>query len=272
MPTKPQTIADAVQIFQATTFPGSLSPQTAWLGFYRALMWYEPVNVVGITSLPHIIDANALRPASPKKVPKKVNAWQKRALAFEKYLAQAFGCQPPQVAGHVDRLMQLPNYPQGMQRQNSLGIAFAGVVKFVLERLGNSAISYELEVDGTQAFPGVTIHGRSSKPLIDILARKQQRPVAIISTKWSLRLDRINDMTNECPAYKQAASWTGLSLRYYAATNEFGPTRLHRVLRDPCIDGLVHVHKPAVVNVCGLDGRLSNMLDLADLVSITHKW
>ncbi len=135
MPSKSKTIADAVQIFQSTTFPGGLSPQTAWLGLYRALMWYEPVNVMGITSLPHIIDANALRPASPKKVLKKISAWQQRALDFEKYLAQAFGCQPAQVAGYVNQLMQLPNY-QGMQRQNSLGIAFAGVVKFVLERLG----------------------------------------------------------------------------------------------------------------------------------------
>lgn len=271
MPSRSQTIADALGIIQSTTYPGGFSAQTAWIGTYRALMWYEPVNAAGIVALPHIIDANQLRPVGSKKAPTAPNAWQRRAQAFEQYLAQALGCPSHQAQQQVDQLMRLPGY-QGMQRQNPLGIAFPGVAKFIFERFGNQAIAYDLEVDATTIFPGITIPGRSTKPMIDILGRKGNLPVAIISAKWSLRHDRVNDMTNECPAYKSAAMWTRNPLRYYVITNEFAPTRLSRILTDKCIDALAHVHKNAVVGVGGLDGRLVNMLDLADLVSATHSW
>lgn len=58
MPTREQTVADAIAIFENAEYPLGLTPSTAWLGIYQALLWYEPVNWVGFSDLPHIIDAD----------------------------------------------------------------------------------------------------------------------------------------------------------------------------------------------------------------------
>ncbi len=235
-------------------------------------MWYEPVRVTGFTSLPHIIDADKLRPSARRKAWVKPSAWQLRAQAFEQYLAQHLGVQPNQVEQTVDQLMKLPVYA-GMQRQNSLGIAFPGVIRVVLEQFGNPVISYDLEVDATTIFPGLTMPGRSTKPMIDILAKKGGQIVAIISTKWSLRHDRINDITNECPSYKNVAFQQARTrLNYYVVTNEFDPARLSKVLGDVCVNAVVHVRKDAVTTASQLNGRLTSMLDLEDLVSLSGTW
>jgi hypothetical protein len=61
-------------------------------------------------------------------------------------------------------------------------------------------------------------------------------------------------------------------LLYYFATNEYDPSRLNKMLDDSCVDGIVHVHKAAVVEVCGLDGRLTRLIDLADFIDTTLSW
>ena len=277
MPSREQTIADAIQIFENADYPSGLSPATAWLGIYQTLLWYEPINWSGFSDLPHIIDADKLRPASPakKRTWKKPNAWQQRAQAVGEYLAQQLGCPIDSVPHKTDLLMKQPDY-KGMQRQNTLGIAFAGVIKQALEKFGPAAISYETEVEASAIFPGITFPGRSGTPRIDLLARQNNIPRAIISTKWSIRHDRLSDITNECPVYKEGYNrihrGRGGRLYFYVLTNEFQSGRLAKMLSDPCIDGVVHVHKPLVVDVCGFDGRLDKLFDLTDLVSLSFEW
>jgi len=271
MPTKPQTIADAIQIVRGAHYPEGFSSTTAWLGIYQALLWYEPVNVAGFTSLPHIIDADKLRPSAARRRGATVTAWQRRAQAFEQYLADNLGCAPAAVESQVDRLMHLPAY-EGLQRQNPLGTAFPGLVRFILETFGNSTVTYDVEVDATHIFPGITMPGRSTRPMIAILVHWDGRPIAIISTKWSVRHDRINDITNECPIYKAAAMRSRVPLAYYVVTNEFDPARLSKMLGDTCINNLIHVHKQGVMTASRLNGRLTAMFDLADFVRVTTAW
>ena len=160
-----------------------------------------------------------------------------------------------------------------MQRQNPLGVAFPGVVRFVLEQFGDPMVTYDLEVDATTVFPGLKMPGRSKKPMIDILARKGGRIVAIISAKRSLRHDRVSDITNGCSSYKGAWHHHGRTrLKYYVVTNEFDPSRLSKVLSDECVDAVVHVHKDAVTVACHLDSRLASLYDLEDLVSLSTTW
>jgi len=198
-------------------------------------------------------------------------AWQRYAILVEGYLARKLGVPAGQVAPMVDRLMSQPAYA-GLQRHNILGSAFAGLVKHALETLGNPGNTYELEVNGDQAFPGVQLPTRTGEPFIDILARKGGRNIGIISTKWSIRHDRINDLTSECRAYKNAATWTDSRIFYFVVTNEFDPARTDKLLVDKCIDGVVHVHKPLVTDVCALDGRLNQMLDLSELIIKSSSW
>src|SRR4030065_2417665 len=118
----------------------------------------------------------------------------------------------------------------GMQRQNTLGMAFSGLTKHVLEKFGSATVQYETEVEASNIFPGITVPGRSSTPRIDLLAKQNDIPRAIISAKWSVRHDRLNDITNECPVYKAAyeriyrQSRREAGLLYYVVTNEYDPS------------------------------------------------
>lgn len=159
-----------------------------------------------------------------------------------------------------------------LQRQNPLGTAFAGLAKHSLELFGSSDIRYELETSAKELFPGIRTPGRSGGAKVDLVGLKGTLPVAFISCKWSLRHDRINDITSECPDYKSAAMRLRIPLKYYVITNEFEPARLLKLLSDSCIDGVVHVHKQAVVEICKMDGRLAAMLDLTGMFGLTGNW
>ncbi len=225
MPTREQTIADAIQIFEAAKYPAGLNIATAWLGIYQTLLWYEPVNWLGISDLPHIIEADKLRPSLPTKqiAWTTPSAWQRRAQAVATYLSQELEIPINDLSDQINLLMKHPNY-KGMQRQNTLGIAFAGLVRHVLEKFGSTTISYQAEVAAGRIFPGITVPGRSGTPRIDVLALRSDMPRAIISSKWSLRHDRLNDITNECPVYKAAYERIYRQarrerLQYYVITN-----------------------------------------------------
>ena len=136
---------------------------------------------------------------------------------------------------------------------------------------------YQTEVEATAIFPGITFPGRSSTPRIDVLVKKEHIPCAIISAKWSVSHDRLNDITNECPVYKAAYERIYRQTRrdrllFYVITNEYDPARLNKMLDDTCVDGVVHVNKTAVVDVCQLNGRLNRMMDLAEFVAATSSW
>jgi len=278
MPTREQTINDAIQIFEHAEYPSAMNATTVWLGIYQTLLWYEPVNWAGFDDLPHIIDADKLRPATTakKRTWTSPNIWQKRAAAVGAHLAEQLGCQPDDLPSKTDLLMKHPDY-EGMQRQNTLGIAFAGLIKCVLEKFGPATTAYEVEIEADTIFPGITFPGRSSTPRIDLLVKRSDIPRAIISAKWSVRHDRLSDITNECPVYKAAYERIYRQARrdhllYYVITNEYDPARLNKMLDDTCVDGVVHVHKAAVTEVCELDGRLTRLMDLADFIKAASSW
>ncbi|MBI4788142.1 MAG: hypothetical protein HY782_14015 [Chloroflexi bacterium] len=278
MPTREKTIADAIQVFESADYPAGQSAATAWLGIYQTLLWYEPINWVGFTQLPHIIDADKLRPNSPakKRTWTRPVVWQRRAQLVNDYLAEHLRCSSDAVSAKVDLLMKQPDF-EGMQRQNTLGIAFAGLVRHMLNKFGSGAVSYEIEVDAGSIFPGITFPGRSGTPRIDVLAKTGNIPRAIISAKWSLRHDRLNDITNECPVYKAAYERIYRQVRrghflFFVITNEYDPARLSKALGDTCVDAVAHVNKPAVVDVCGLNGRLAQLMDFAEFINATALW
>jgi hypothetical protein len=237
----------------------------AWLGVYCALLWYTPTGRADHPRLPHIIDANLLR----RPPTGALGGWQKRALRVEQHLAEHMGCAATEVADRVDGLMRHPAYGEDMQRQNPLGLAFIGLVKHVLETYGNRDLAYQSEQPADTVFPGITFPGRSTGASMDVLIRKGDRPRAIVSAKWGVRHDRVNDLTNECPVYKSAALRMRQDFAYVVITNEFDPSRLRKLLTDSCIDAVVHVHKPAVVSVLGLNGDLADLWDLTDLIAWT---
>ena len=91
--------------------------------------------------------------------------------------------------------------------------------------------------------------------------------------KWSIRHDRLNDVTGECETYKIASKKLKMKIpNFYSITNEFSPSRLQKIIDYPCIDGVVHVNKKAVVNICELNGRLDKLIDLTDFIESSYNW
>jgi len=267
MPTRKETIEASTKLFNDARFPGGVANlHSAWAGIYQCLLWYEPLAqpVDGHSRLPHIIDANRIT---------KPSNWQRHAINVEAYLAAQWSISPETVGDVVDLLMRSPAYG-GLQRHNIVGAAFAALVRLTLQRFGNQdpSLTYELEVPGANAFPGVQIPTRSERPSIDILVRKSGKNIGIISTKWSYRHDRVDDLTTECRAYKNAATYTDTKLFYYIATNEFDPARTEKLILDKCVDRVIHVHKELVTGVCKLNGRLKDLWDLSELLASSNSW
>lgn len=262
MPSREENYRIASQIVDNSIRQLSDGVESAWIGIYEALLWYE--TMPDGEAFPHIIDANRVRRANTK------NIWRQRSRAFEAYLAERMGVGHDAVKDRVDQLMRHPEF-LGLQRQNPLGIAFIGVVQHLMRRYGSRQITYRTEFSATELFPTISLAGRSESPQIDIAAFKDGRPVAIISNKWSLRHDRLGDLVAECRAYKAAAMWTQ-SIQYHVITNEFDPARLIKALSDECFDSVTHVHSQAVIEVCQLDGGLAGLSDLTKLIEKTQSW
>lgn len=254
-----------VGAFDAAIYPPGvgLTLDTAWLGVYQTLWWYEH----GVL---HLREANDL----------KKPIWQARAANVEAYIANAMGIQPSQLNGHVNLMMNLPRW-QGMQRNNPVGNGLRSLVSELFERFGNPAFSYPEEEDLTRLFPGIPMPGRSKKSKVDVAAiRKTDGKLkAILSCKWSYKHDRISDPTNECHQYKAAAVQASImDLKFFVLTNELSVARLDKVIEQPCVDGLIHVHLPtvalsekpsALMNQAVANGRL---MDMADFIRGTANW
>ncbi len=267
MPTRQETGERASELFERAVYPQGLQPETAWLGVYQVLFWCEDMEGGG--SLPHIIDTDKLRPSATGG-PRSAR-WVERARKVRDYLAEAIGCSPEALPDLTDRLMQSTGY-RGVQRQNPLGIAFAELIRHILSRFGAAALEYRTEVPAGELFPGVQLQSRSKRPSIDIVASRSGRPAAVISTKWSIRHDRLTDVIDESFSYRSAAMRLGIKLPCIFVTNEFDPARLDKVLSSDVLAFVVHVCPRLVTEVCGLNGRLGELKDIPFLVQQTHHW
>lgn len=257
--------AAVVGAFDTALYPGGgpVTLETAWLGIYQTLWWFEH----GVL---HIREANDL----------KKPIWRARARRVEQYIADAMDIEADELESHVDRMMLLPRWA-GMQRNNPLGHGLRIILSELLERFGNPLFAYPEESLATLWFPGIEMPGRSSRPSVDVAAVRttNSRPKAIMSCKWSYKHDRISDPTNECQQYKSAAVQQQLmDLKMYVVTSEMSVTRLDKVLNQPCIDGLVHVHLKAVEQAEEPSDEMyraiesGRLMDLTDFVRSTASW
>ncbi|MCH9728730.1 MAG: hypothetical protein K0U84_03435 [Actinomycetia bacterium] len=254
-----------VEAFDSAIYPPGvgLTPETAWLGIYQLLWWYEH----GVL---HVREANDL----------KKPIWRERAAGLETYIADQIDVDPSLLRHHVDLMMRLPRW-EGMQRNNPVGNGLRILFSELCQRFANPAFSYPEEQDANNWFPGITMPGRSKKPKVDVAAirKKGGRPKAVLSCKWSIRHDRISDPTNECVQYKSAAvQQQVMDLDYYVLTNEMSVSRLDKVINQPCVDGLIHVHLPSVgvleppSDLMAHAVATGRLVDMADFIRDTAKW
>src|SRR4029077_11821806 len=113
----------------------------------------------------------------------------------------------------------------------------------------------EEEVDPYSLFPGFTFHLRSAKPRIDIIISRGGQIVALCSTRWTYRHDRV-DMLEEAVNYMAAARRGNPRCRFFGITAEVNPARLKKVVSQTApinphaaMERLVHLHVPLATTV-----------------------
>ena len=164
------------------------------------------------------------------------------------------------------------------QPHNLVGNSFRSLLVHVLNKYGDQGITYEEEVDPHKEFPGYNFGSRSKNPRIDIVARRGNNTVALISARWRYRHDRV-DMIDEAHSYKPPALRLNSNAKFYAWTGEFSPSRLDKVLKNcppqhsnGIIDAMVHFAPKLLTDGLGTNGRTHELKSLHWLIDETKQW
>ena len=166
----------------------------------------------------------------------------------------------------------------GLQPNNPRGHAFRSLVAETLARFGDPELDVREEVAPRDLFPGHDFGNRSKDARIDIVAQRGPRIVALITTRWTYRHDRV-DIIDEARAYMPAARGQNSDCRFYGVTAEFMTARLKKVIsetgpvmRNAAIDRLVHLNPELPGELIGRNGDLREMWSLEQMVRDSYNW
>lgn len=171
-------------------------------------------------------------------------------------------------------------HPQlhGLQPNNPRGHAFRSLVAATIAKFGDPELVIREECSPHVMFPGFRFENRSEHASIDIVALRDGIAVALISTRWTYRHDRV-DLIDEARAYIPAARSVNGKCVYYGVTAEFGAARLKKVIRQTeavqrhaALRRLVHIKAELPSVVIGNNGELSYLMSLDEMVRESFDW
>jgi hypothetical protein len=148
----------------------------------------------------------------------------------------------------------------------------------ILEQFGAPGITYAEEISPYDEFHGQHFTTRSRDPKLDIVARRGNVTVALISSRWRFRHDRV-DVVEEAIAYATAARRHNPACRLYASVGEFAPNRLEKILSNcppvqphGALAAAVHFAPQLITAGLGENGRMANLKSLEWLIGETFLW
>ena len=147
-----------------------------------------------------------------------------------------------------------------------------------LQQFGDCGVKYEEEVDPHSEFPGQIFTTRSKRAKIDIVARRENRTVALLTVRWRVRHDRL-DVVDEALAYAPAVQRQNPNSKVYAILGEFDGGRLRKVL-DNCppmipsaaLSAAVHFAPQLIREGLQENGTLRHLHSLEWLIGETFGW
>jgi len=209
--------------------------------------------------------------------PKGPGAVLARAEQLSAYLAQELGVPRADLCGAIGQYWRLSQIRE-MQPHNLVGHAFRSMVTHALQKFGDNGITYDEEVSPYTEFPGLTFSTRSKDPKIDIVARRGKNTVALISSRWRFRHDRV-DVVEEAMAYAPAALRHNTNCKLYAMVGEFAPNRLEKILSNVspatphgALHACIHFAPDLISKGLGENGRLKHLKGLDWLIAETYRW
>ena len=199
------------------------------------------------------------------------------AMQVGEWIAAELGIEPDGLCSQMGQFFRHQKIAS-LQPNNPRGHAFRSLVAETLARFGDPALNVSEEVSPHELFPGFDFGNRSKAARIDIVVRRGARPVALITTRWTYRHDRV-DIIDEARAYMPAASNLNVDCRFFGVTAEFGSARLKKVIaqtspmtRNSAIDRLVHLNSDLPGDLLGKNGDLGQMWSLEQMVRDSVNW
>jgi hypothetical protein len=263
----------AVDLFDSIVDARGLDRHTAWKAIAQLLLTCE----IWTSSWGPFKDFVVFREVNDFKNAGPNALLSQRAENLTRLLATELGVPREELCRSIGTYWKLPNL-RAMQPHNLVGHAFRSILVRALQRFGDSEITYEEEADPRTEYPGYGFATRSKNPRIDILARRSGNAVALISSRWRFRHDRV-DVVEEAMAYAPAARRVNANVQLYAWLGEFSPSRLMKVIENcppahsnPAMSATVHFNPRLISDGLGENGRLSALKDLAWLINQTFNW
>ena len=267
----------AVDLYNKLAASQGFTPTNAWHGIARLLLttnvWRSGTGWQTFHDVVVYRESNDFRQTSGGAP----NAVLRRAEGLTQYLAEQLNVPRASMCSHIGLYWQQPGIDT-LQPHNLVGHAFRSLIVTILERFGDPGITYEEEVAPRDEFPGYHFQTRSLDAKLDIVARRDGHLVALLSTRWRYRHDRV-DLIDEALAYAAPARRQNSNCRLYAVIGEFAPDRLHKVLAN-CPPAMPHAALSAAVHFApeliwrGLreNGRTAALRCLEWLIRQTYEW
>lgn len=249
----------------------------AWLAISQLLMTcqvWENGEWTHFADFPVLMERNEYRPRRGGADPRAT----RDAKAVGDRLASELGLTSRSDLPAALGLFFRQNRLSQLQPNNPRGHAFRSLVAETLARFGDPGLTISEERSPHAMFPGYRFDARSSEARIDIVAQRGAVPVALISTRWTYRHDRV-DMIEEARAYIPAARSLNRNCVYYGVTAEFGQARLKKVIlqteaveRYASLRRLVHLNPELASSVVGRNGQLAHLMSLEQMVTESTDW
>lgn len=205
------------------------------------------------------------------------SAAMRRGSQLADFLARELGFERSELCSHIGLYWADERFRYA-QPHNLVGHAFRSMLVEALALFGDPDIRYEEEADPRTEFPGHSFATRSPKARIDIAARRGPATVALISSRWRFRHDRV-DVVEEAMAYMTAAMRANPNCKQYAWVGEFSPARLEKILAhtapshpNPPLAACVHF-EPRLITEGLQEREMKGQLEsLAWLIAETARW
>ncbi|MFC0674514.1 hypothetical protein [Brachybacterium hainanense] len=226
------TVTDLVE----NTLPpllGDLTVDNAWAYVYAITMWSE--NHRGKDYL-HIVESDKLKTNAGRDLADRAADY------LSTHLVPGSTCDPFALVDHIGAAYGNERSSQGfgpLQKKrdpNVTGAAFETSLQVIIGKLCGVTPSRTPDLHTLQGFELAPV-GYHSKPDLVLFGPRDFR--LLISTKWTLRKERIGTYLHESYFYRRRRP----DLQIAFGVSEFQPNILRHLSTDPLVDRVYHVNK-----------------------------
>lgn len=216
---------------------GPLTIETAWRYVYAIVMW--PQTKEGKDYL-HLQESDKLKRKGGREFADRA------AKYLESQLCESDSCDPFAIVDQLGKADAAERIGQGFEPKkrdpNQTGRAFETVVQVLIGKLCGAIPSREPALNTLRGFELAPV-GYHSKPDLALFGPRDFR--LLISTKWTLRKERIGTYLHEAYFYKRRRP----DLQVAFVVSEFNMNILNWLSQDPLADRVYHVNKSMLLHL-----------------------